>query len=252
MSKELEVAIAAAKEAGEILNKHFLHKDPVILKKDKSFQTEADKLSEKKIISIIKENFPDHSINAEESGLSKKDSKYLWLIDPLDGTTNYTTGVPFFSVSIALAEGGEVKLGMVYDPVHKEMFTAEIEEGSKLNNTSIKVSEANDKSKFMVGYSRQGLKEEFIKIFSKVERVVRTPKILGSTALQLCYVAAGRLDADVSLNQNPWDLAAGVFIVKKAGGNVTTVLGDEWDLLGKDILASNGKIHDEILRIINE
>src|SRR3989344_7542696 len=139
MSHELEVAIRAAKEAGEILKENFDNINPVTIKEDKSFQTKIDKLSEKKIVSVINENFPNHSIIAEEGGLSKKNSEYTWLIDPLDGTTNYIIKIPFFVISIALAKNDEVDLGVIYDPIHNQLFTAELGKGAYLNNSSIKV-----------------------------------------------------------------------------------------------------------------
>lgn len=251
MSRELEVATRAAKEAGEILKEHFHKKADVTIKKDESFQTEADRLSEKIIISAIKREFPDHSINAEESGLTKESSKYLWLIDPLDGTTNYVTRLPFFCISIALAVKGEVEVGLVYDPYHREIFTAQAGEGATLNDLSVKVSQTNDLSESMIGYSRtRHVKEKFIDVFTKVAKATRTPKILGSTALQLCYVAANRLDADICLSQHPWDIAAGALIVKEAGGRTTDLNGGGWHLGIGDIVASNGKIHEELLEIL--
>ena len=226
MSKELEVAIIAAKEAGEILKERFPKDNTVILKEDKSFQTESDILSEKKIISIIKESFPNHSIKAEESGLSEKDSEYLWLIDPLDGTTNYTIKFPLFAVSIALAKKGIVQLGVVYNPILGDLFIAEKGSGATLDDALIKVSNKNKLSSTFIGYSRsQKKKEEFARIFPKFELATRTPKILGSVALQLCYVANGVLDASVSLIANSWDTAAGVVIVREAGGEATDLEG---------------------------
>ena len=252
MKKELEVAIEAAKEAGKILSESFQKSNTVTLKEDKSFQTEVDRSSEAKITSIIKEAFPNHSINAEESGLSQVSSKYLWLIDPLDGTTNYATHVPFFSISIALASEGKAALGVVYDPIHEEMFTAKAGERAKLNGGQIEVSETNNLMKSQVGYSRSGrVKEKFADLFARMEKASRTPKILGSTALQLCYVAAGRLDADLSFAQEVWDVAAGVLILREAGGKVTDFSGKVWNLEMKDVVATNGKIHSQLLEVLN-
>jgi len=251
MITELEVAKKAAQEAGEILREHFQKSNAVTLKVDKSFQTKVDKLAESRIISTIKDSFPDHSINAEESGLSSASSKYLWLIDPLDGTTNYATHVPFFSVSIALVENGNLKLGVVYDPNNKELFHAELGNGSWLNDSPIKVSETNKLNEFKLGYSRSGrAKEMFADIFAKAEKLTRTPKILGSTALQLCYVASGRLDADISFSQEPWDIAAGVLMIQEAGGIVTDFSGSPWSINSKDVVVSNDKIHEELLKIL--
>ena len=252
MSKELEVAIKAAKEAGEILKDHFHKEANVTIKKDESFQTEADRLSEEIITSAIKREFPDHSINAEESGLTGEGSKYLWLIDPLDGTTNYVTKLPFFCISIALAVKGEAEVGLVYDPYHREIFTAQAGKGAKLNDTPIKVSLTNNLEQSMVGYSRPlHARDKFIDVFQKVAKATRTPKILGSTALQLVYVAAGRLDADISFAQHPWDIAAGALIVKEAGGYATDLSGRDWSIDTEDIVVSNGKNHKELLKLLN-
>jgi len=251
LKNELEVAIRAAKAAGSIIREEFGKSSTITLKKDESFQTQADRLSEEKIISIIKASFPNHSICAEESGLLEKKSKQLWIIDPLDGTTNFATRIPFFSVSIALVENKRVKLGVVYDPNKDEVFTAEFGKGAKLNESIIRVSATSKLSKSMIGYSRSSqAKERFIDVFQKVEKVARTPKVLGSTALQLCYVADGRLDADISLSQEPWDIAAGSLVIKEAGGTISNIEGKEWALDISDIVASNGKIHEELLAVL--
>jgi len=252
MSKELEVAIKAAKEAGKILKDNFQEINTVTFKEGGSMVTEVDKLSERRIISRIKEAFPKHSINAEESGLDKKASEYIWLIDPLDGTTNYATHVPFFAVSIALVRGNEIQLGAVYDPIHEDLYTAEVRRGATLNDEPIRVSETQDLKMAKVGYARPSkVKEEFINLFSKVEAATRTPKILGSMTLHNCYVGIGNSDAAICLYPNPWDVAAAVLIVKEAGGKVTDFSGNDWSVTSKNTLASNGKIHDELLAVLN-
>jgi len=252
MSKELDVAIKAARQAGEILKENFHKANPRTLKEGGSWVTEVDKLSERKIISIIKENFPSHSIIAEESGLAKKDSEYLRLIDPLDGTTNYATHLPFFAVSIALAINRGVVLGVVYDSIHENLYSAEKGKGAKLNNSPVGVSQTEELRQSMVGYARpKKVKERFVEIFAKVELASRTPKILGSMALELCYVADGNLDAAILIKPNGWDLAAGALIVQEAGGKATDFEGNPWSLDSKDILATNGEIHQELLETIN-
>lgn len=252
MSKELEVAIKAAKEAGKILKERYYQANQVTIKEDKSFLTEADKLSETKIISIIKEAFPDHSINAEESGFAKQDSKYLWLVDPLDGTTNFVTKLPFFAVSIALVKGASLQVGVVYDPIHEAIYYAEKGAGTKLSDFSISVSDKERLADAMVGYARpRAGKEEFVRLISKLEPVTRTPKVLGSMALTLCLVASEALDVAIIINPHSWDMAAGSLIVEEAGGKITDFTGKSWSADSKNILASNGKIHDELLEILN-
>lgn len=253
MSKELDVAVSVAKEGGEILKGYFGKLGKVVVKSDKSFQTQADTRSEEKIISIIKDNFPDHTIKGEESGISNEGSKYVWVVDPLDGTTNFVTGIPFFSVSIALAEVEKVRVGVVYDPVHDELYSAEAGKEVRLNNSPIKVSGTSDLSASMIGHTRpSAMKKSFAGLFSKVEVQTRTPKILGSTALQLCYVASGKLDASFTFSPRPWDFAAGALIVEEAGGKVTDYEGKPWSLDSKNILASNGRIHQGLLDILGE
>lgn len=252
MSKEFEVAIKAAKEAGKIAGENFLKTNLVSLKDEDSWVTEIDKLSESKIISVIKENFPDHSVNAEESGLAEKDSDFLWLVDPIDGTTNYATHVPFFAVSIGLAKDKVVIIGVVNDPIHGDLYTAEKGKGASLNDSTIRVSTTDELRHSMIGYARpKKEKEKFVEVFSKVELVSRTPKVLGSMALELCYVADGKLDAAVLVKPNNWDLAAGCLIVEEAGGKATDFEGKPWSIDSKDILATNGKIHEEILKAIS-
>ena len=253
MKKELEVAIKAAKEAGKILKDNFHKVNPVTLKQGDSWVTEIDKLSENKIISSIKENFPTHSINAEESGFSKEDSEYLWLVDPLDGTTNYATHVPLFAVSIAQAFKNGVRFGVVYDPTHENLYSAQKGKGAKRNNLKIKVSMTEELQKSMVGYGRpKREKKKLVEVFNKVDPVTRTPKIFGSMVLHLVYVASGNLDVAILISPNPWDMAAGALIVEEAGGKVTDFEGKPWSIRSKDILASNGKIHNQLLEILHK
>lgn len=253
MSKELDVAVKAAKEAGEIIKENFGKSQSIILKENKSFLTETDVASERKIISIIEGSFPNHSIIAEESGLSERSSEYSWFIDPIDGTTNFVMKVPLFVVSIALMKQDKPILGVVYDPILDELYSAEIGQKAQINNETLKVSEKNSISEFMMGYARPNAKkEEFLKIFQKLEFVTRTPKILGSMAIHLCYVAAGKSDAAVILAPNSWDIAAGAFVVEKAGGKVTDFEGKPWSINSKNILASNGRIHQELIDILKE
>jgi len=251
MSKELEVAIKAAKEAGKIVKENFGKSQRVTLKENKSFLTETDLASEKKIISIIKESFPNHSIMAEESGLSEKSSYYAWYIDPIDGTSNFVTKVPFFVVSIALMKQDKAIAGVVYNPILNELYSAETGQEAKIDDEALKVSEKNSISEFMVGYARPNAKKEgFTELFQKMELSTRSPKILGSMAIHLSYVASGKSDAAVILSPNSWDIAAGAFIVEEAGGKVTDFDGMPWSVNSKDILASNGRIHDELLDIL--
>src|SRR4030066_2225519 len=180
----IEVAIKAAREAGEILLRGFGKAKDIQFKEDKSLVTEFDKLSEEKIISTIKYSFPNHQILAEETGLSEVKSDYLWMIDPLDGTTNFALGIPIFAVSIALAFKKEVILGVTYNPFAKELFQAERGKGALLNNETISVSDISKASESVFFFNRSRSKgdiEGLAKAFDRISRVIRTPRILASS-----------------------------------------------------------------------
>ncbi len=252
MTKELEVAIKAAKEAGKILKENFYKINPITFKGDGGSLTKIDKLSENKIVSTIKENFPDHSINAEESGLSKKDSEYLWLVDPIDGTSNFAAQIPFFAVSVALAKDKKMQLGVVYEPIQENLYIAEKNKVASLNNNKVSVSVIDSLKRSITSSGRAPLaKEEFIRAFTKLEKSARTQRVLGSMTLELCYVAVGKMEAALLFQPNPWDLAAGALLVEEAKGAVTDFEGNPWSLESKNIIASNGRIHRELLDILN-
>jgi len=219
-----------------------------------SLVTEVDKLSEKIIISNIKKNFPDHDIFAEESGKDFSDSDYVWLIDPIDGTTNYAHAYPFFSISIALEIKGEVIAGLVYDPVKDEMFTAEKGKGAFLNGDPISVSKSDEirHSHVCTGFMHEveWMVEANIRHFGNFIRRARAVRRDGSAALDLCYVACGRFDGFWELGLNPWDTAAAVLIVKEAGGHVSKFTGDEFSIYDKEILATNSIIDDQMIEIL--
>lgn len=249
-----ELAIHAAKEAGKILMENFHKKHQVSVKAFNEIVTEVDVMAEKKIISILREKFPDHQILAEESGLEKTDSEYQWIIDPLDGTKNYSIRHPFFNVSIGLVKSKEIILGVVYAPVTDELYVAEKGKGSFLNGEKISVSDNNDFSKTFVTYCHGKQKkdiEEILAIMKETRLDVQEMTRFKASALELAYLAAGRVDVFIHNNMSPWDVAAGVLLVREAGGKVTDYSNNEWDLTKNYLLASNGKIHEEILNRIN-
>jgi len=253
MSKELEVAIKAAKEAGEILKENFNNTNPVTFKDEGGSLTKIDTLSETKIVSILKENFPNHSINAEESGLKQKNSKFLWLVDPIDGTSNFAAQIPLFVVSIALSQSNIFQLGVIYEPLFNNLYVSEKNEGSKLNGNKSSVNDVNTLAKSIVSYGRApSSKDEFLKIFTKLEKKTRTQRVLGSMMLELCYVAVGKIEATILLKPYPWDLAAGALLIEEAGGKVTDFEGNSWSPGSERILATNGRIHDELVDILKE
>ena len=252
----LQVAIVAAKEAGRIQKVHLgdLHK--VEFKGEINPVSEVDKLCEKAINQIILNAFPDHDLLTEESAFKGKGSPFKWVIDPIDGTTNYIHGFPFFCVSIGLEMEGEMKLGVVYDPLFDELFQAETGKGAFLNGNRISVSGMKDLDlSFLTTGFPYDVREHadfylgFFRQFMMKSIAIRRP---GSAALDLCYVAAGRCDGYWELKIHSWDVAAGSLMVTEAGGKVTDFKGGTFSIYDEEILASNGWIHEEMLRVIQE
>lgn len=250
------VAVEAAKEAGRYMVSRLGGAIEVSTKGNKNnLVTDVDKKSESMIISRIRKAFPEHSILAEESGNAGAESEYQWIIDPLDGTTNYAHGFPFFCVSIAAARGGVMETGVVYDPTRDELFTARKGEGAYLNGRKINVSGTLtvDGSLIATGFAYHPVERlNNLKYMGKVLEVAQAVRRAGSAALDLCYVAAGRFDGFWEQGLKPWDTAAGHLIVKEAGGIVTTMAGLAFDVYQSDIVASNGKIHPQMLSILNK
>jgi myo-inositol-1(or 4)-monophosphatase len=252
----LDVAIEAATQAGKFL-KYSLGKVKTVETKEgevRNLVSDIDKASEKKIIEIIRRRFPSHAILAEEGGRTSGDSEYTWVIDPLDGTTNYLHGVPIYCVTIGLEKKGEIIAGAVYDPNHDELFTAEKGAGAFVNGKRLRVSEADSLigSLLVTGFpydiaSRPGnAVNHFVHFLMEAQGVRR----LGSAALDLAYVAAGRLDGFWEVSLHPWDMAAGVLLVAEAGGNVTDYAGKPVNIHGRTVVATNGRIHSAMLEII--
>jgi len=252
----LRVAIAAAKEAGRIQKLHFGHSHRVELKGEIDPVTIVDKLCDRAISQKILEAFPDHDILTEERSFASKGSSWKWIVDPLDGTTNYSHSYPCFCVSIALEVEGEVKLGVVYDPILNELFYAEKGEGAYLNGNRIFVSNVNhlDHSFLATGFPYDVREHAdfyllFFRQFISKSFAIRRP---GSAALDLCYLAAGRFDGFWELKLHAWDVAAGSLMVTEAGGRITDFQGQSFHIYSKEILASNGLIHEEMLQAIGE
>jgi myo-inositol-1(or 4)-monophosphatase len=251
-SIELKTAVKAAKEGGKILLQHY-GKVKVRYKKDRSFVTEADILSEEKIKSILKKQFPDYSFLGEESGLEDNDSEYTWIIDPLDGTTNYSIMNPFYNVSVALARKNEPVLGVVFSPAQNELFHAEKNIGAYLNNRKIRVSKKKDLKTSFIGFCHAHDKENterISEIFPRLKNASDHVRQIGAAELELSYVAAGRIEAFIMLKQNPWDTASGSLLVKEAGGIVTDISGKPFDLKSFDLVASNGLLHKKVLELV--
>lgn len=217
--------------------------------------TEADHAAEKAIISVIRQAYPDHFILSEESGEIKTKSPYKWIIDPIDGTVNFANGIPLCCVSVALEKYGKVILGAVYNPLMDEFFFAQTGFGASLNDKKIAVSSKTKviKSCLVTGFPYTYLDSPNgpIQVFEKLIRKGVPVRRLGSAAIDLCWVAAGRFDGFYEHNLQAWDSAAGYLIVKEAGGRVTDFNGDDYSLYQPHIIATNGKIHNELLGIVN-
>jgi myo-inositol-1(or 4)-monophosphatase len=222
MNPYKSVAIQMARKAWEVLNKKIGSQRTIRFKGAINLVTEMDLLSEKIIVAEIEKHFPDHAVLAEERPAAIKYSRFLWIIDPLDGTTNYAHGYPIFSVSIALAEEGEIVLGVVYDPTRDELFTAEKGKGAKLNGRKIQVSAESNLSRSLLATGfPYDLRETTITNFDHFRNFALRAQAVrrgGSAALDLCYVAAGRFDGYWEMKLGPWDIAAGSLMVAEAGG----------------------------------
>ena len=256
-TKILNTAKEAALEAG-LIHMQFFGKKLEISHKFNEYDlvTNVDRLSEEKIVSVIKKSFPDHNILGEEgTQAATHASDFTWVIDPIDGTTNYAHAFPQFSASIGILYKGELFMGVVYDAFKKEMFSAVKGQGAFLNDVPIRVSSVDtiEKSLLSTGfpYDREDVMKENLKYFESFVYKAQALRRPGSASLDLCYTACGRLDGFWELNLAPWDTAAGALIVLEAGGKVTNMRSDEFDIYEKSIIASNGLIHSQMQEIIN-
>lgn len=247
--------IGAAYKSAEILN-HYLGRLPAIRKKGPNdLVTIADIESEKKIIETIRLQFPDHEIVAEESGLNKASSSACqWIVDPLDGTTNFAHQIPVFSISIGFAVNGEMAVGIVLNPVTGELFTAISGNGAMLNGKPISVSDEKNLSDSLLvtgfPYDAAMTIDLMIARFKRCLLSARGVRRLGSAALDLCFIACGRFDGFWEENLKPWDTAAGMLIATEAGAKITDFSGAPYTLNKKEILATNGHIHDDLKLIL--
>ena len=245
--------LKASKESGRILREGFWTSEAEF-KEPKDLVTGADRESEKRIVDILTERFPDFNIVAEEGGSTDKGSEYTWVIDPLDGTTNFSIRNPFFCSAIALARKGSVIMSAVNAPFLKELYFAERGRGATLNGERVSVS-TKPLEKSIITYCslpRQRAAEAEESPLELRKKAVDVRR-MGSGELELCYVAAGRIEGFCMLEfDSPWDVAAGSLMVAEAGGQSTNLAGKEWELGNRNILASNGRIHSEVLRILKE
>jgi myo-inositol-1(or 4)-monophosphatase len=255
LSRELEVAVAAAEAAGEVLRSTFGQRLDVEYKGEAELVTEADEKAEQKVKEVLGEAFPDYGMLTEEGGEIAGEAEARWIVDPLDGTTNYVHGVPFFCTSVALERHGEVVVGVVHDPMAKETYAAERGGGVTLNGEPIGVSETDEPARALLGTSYPddpGEVPSGLDLFERFTNLARGMRRLGSGALDLCYVAAGRLDGCYEQGFSAWDVAAGALIIEEAGGEVTDYRGNEANLGGGGMVASNGLLHRPLVRVTSE
>jgi myo-inositol-1(or 4)-monophosphatase len=262
MEEFKKIAIQAALKGGEILNEHRGRVKHIGYKNEVNLVTEVDRISEEAILQIVKRNFPDHAILTEEGEGKKSKSIYKWIIDPLDGTTNYAHGLPIYCVSIALEENADIILGVVYNPNLDELFVAEKGKGAFLSKGSsrvedkqrISVSQTNELSQSLLStgfpYDIRKSKIDNLDHFANFYKRAQAVRRGGSAALDLCYLAMGRFDGFWELKLSPWDMAAGKLMVEEAGGEITNFTGGPFNIYLKEILGSNGKIHQQMIDIL--
>ena len=249
-----QVAISAAKKGGRILQTRFGNISQVRKKAAEEIVTEADTESEKEIISVIRNNFPEHGILSEECGLKAGASDYKWIIDHLDGTVNFVHQVPICCISIALAFQDAIVLGIVFNPLNGEFFSAVKGQGAQLNGQPIQVSSISTlKDSLLVTGFAYNFKDTFEPVITRYGNCLKAAqgmRRLGSAALDLCYVACGRFEGYWEQNLKPWDTAAGSLIAAEAGGTVTTFSNQPYSPDKIEILATNGHIHQEMVGLL--
>jgi len=254
LNEALDFAVATVREAGAVLRDYYRSGVTVKYKGEIDLITEADHASEALILKRIRAAYPDCAILSEESGASANTSPQVWIADPLDGTTNFAHGLPIFSVTLALMVKDVIEVGATYDPIYDELYTAQRGQGAYLNGERLHVSVAPtlDQALLVTGfpYDRRTNPNNNIRQFADFSLRAQGVLRLGSAALDLGAVAAGRLDGYWEFKINPWDIAAGVLMVTEAGGQVTMPDGSPLDLFARQIVASNGLIHAEAIEVL--
>jgi myo-inositol-1(or 4)-monophosphatase len=247
----LETAAEIAREAGALVANYNERRVPFEIKGEFDLVTEADRASEKLVVERLRTHFPAHGVVAEEGGGHDPNAEYCWYVDPLDGTTNFAHGFPAFCVSIGLAHRGQMVAGVVFDPMHQEMFTAERGAGAYLNNRRIHVSPVKRMNECLASSGFPARKRHHnvnIHFFYQVAMASHGVRRTGSAALDLAFVACGRLDLFWEFGLKPWDVAAGTLLVTEAGGRVSDMQGGPHSVTESDhVLADNGTVHAEVL-----
>jgi myo-inositol-1(or 4)-monophosphatase len=255
MNPMVTIAVRAAREAGRIITRNFNRIDRLTVadKGRNDFVSEVDRNAEAAIIEILRDKYPQHAILAEESG-SQSGNEFEWIIDPLDGTTNFLRGLPQFAVAIALKHKGRLEIGVIYDPLKEEMFTASRGEGALLNDRKIRVSSRKSLQGALLGtgipYRDLRFMDNYLGMMKDLIKDTAGIRRPGSAALDFAYVAAGRTDGFWELGLSAWDMAAGALLVREAGGMVTDIGGGERFLETGNVIAGSIKVHNAMLRRI--
>ena len=261
MHPMINTAVKAARRAATIINRASFDIDQlrVTHKSHNDFVTEVDQAAERAIIDVLTQAYPDHAILAEESGASANlhdDNENVWIIDPLDGTTNFIHGFPQYAVSIALQQRGQITQAVIYDPTRNELFTATKGAGAFLNDKRIRVAKRDKLAEALIGtgfpYSDLSKLDQYLKMFKVMTEKTAGLRRPGAAALDLAYVAAGRLDGFFEKNLKPWDMAAGALLVTEAGGIVANFSGEADYLYKGDVIAGSPKIFSQMLNTLSE
>jgi myo-inositol-1(or 4)-monophosphatase len=255
MPSYVQTAAEIAREAGAAIMRLAERRIGFELKGEQDLVTEADRTSERLIIERLRTHFPSHSIVAEEGGGHKGTSDFRWYVDPLDGTTNFAHGFPVYNVTLGLEKAGELIAGVVFDPTRDEMFAAELGGGAFLNNRRIRVSKCTrlDDALVATGFpSRRRHLNVNIHFYYQLAMLTHGVRRAGAAAIDLAYVACGRIDAFWEFSLNPWDMAAGVLLIEEAGGVTSDMRGNPRDIHAPHLVADNGCVHAEILALFQQ
>jgi myo-inositol-1(or 4)-monophosphatase len=251
----LDLALTAARETGKILRDKLFEPRAIQSKGPRDLVTDADFAAHEYLFDTLRAHFPDCALVSEEAAPYQPDREYAWIFDPLDGTTNYARRYPSFAVSLALARGAQVELGVVYDPLRDDTFWAQRGRGAFVNDARVTVSQTDSMERAVIGmeWARQTeLRERSAELLARLIARVHTARTSGSAALSLCYVAAGWLDLYFHLSLKPWDVAAGYLMIAEAGGCITDLRGQPVTIFSTEFYATNGLVHDAGLRILQE
>ncbi len=256
MERYFSVARQAVRAAGKLIQENWQRAKEVTYKSAIDLVTTIDREAEERIVDVLHEHFPGHAILAEEAtSISGSANGYRWIIDPLDGTTNFAHAYPHFCVSIALEQGREIVFGLVYDPLREETFEAVQGNGAFLNGKAIRTSRVNELDKALLAtgfpYDRRERAEFYVSFFRAYMLRSQGIRRNGSAALDLCYLACGRIDGFWEFKLHPWDIAAASLIVREAGGTMSDFSGNEFSIWGEETLGSNGLIHSEMLDVLS-